>query len=111
MRNLTLLIVGVFTCLLSTNVAAEKAGDYLPHEIGVEWIMDAVITFPDGRQEKATGRRQIVSKVIRDGKTYLRVVTALDTARRIERLCCIARQRRLILVLMRVTLTPSSRWN
>src|SRR5687767_7455355 len=72
MRFLPLLLSVVLTA------ASFGADDYLPLAVGNEWIMDAVLTSPQGEVSKTTARRRTGGTTEYEGKVYHRVVTALE---------------------------------
>ncbi len=76
MRSIILSLA--LTLIAASPTFAADPKDYLPIQVGSEWLSNATFVSPKGDKTTGTGRRQITEKVEQDGKTYYRTRTKLD---------------------------------
>ncbi len=70
--------VWLFCFFLAAHLRAADPAEYCPIREGMEWIMDAKVTTPEGRVIDATAHRTIGAREERNGKTYYRMRTWMD---------------------------------
>lgn len=76
MRSIILSLA--LTLIAASPTFAADPKDYLPIQVGSEWLSNAAFVSPKGDKTTGTGRRQIAEKVEQDGKTYFRTRTKLE---------------------------------